>query len=138
MTDPGLIAKKLTRIEGFLADLGRIDPAGIEADVVVERFAEHTLQRAVQATIDVAAHIVADDRLGDAETNHALFYLLARHGWLPAPLVPTMHRMVGFRYLLVHGYDAVDVRIVRQTTERHAKDLLAFVAAIRAGLAARS
>jgi hypothetical protein len=30
-----------------------------------------------RAAVDVAAHIVADDRLGDVASNHALFDLIA-------------------------------------------------------------
>jgi len=39
--------------------------------------------------------------------------------------------MVGFRNILVHGYQAVDPSIVRDVVEHHLDDLLAFVAAIR-------
>lgn len=134
MTDAGLVAKKLARIETCLHDLQLVDPASVEGDLIRERFVEHTLQIAIQAAVDVASHIVADDRLGDATSNHALFDLLARSGWLSAEQVKTMHRMVGFRNVLVHEYDDVDVRIVRAVLERHTGDLQGFVDAIRSRL----
>jgi uncharacterized protein YutE (UPF0331/DUF86 family) len=136
MTDAGLVAKKLARIEGCLRDLDAVDPDVLATDVVQERFAEHTLQIAIQAAVDVAAHIVADARLGDAATNHALFDLLARNGWLDAAQVQVMHRMVGFRNVLVHGYDDVDLRVVADAVRHRRGDLQAFVDAIRARLAA--
>jgi uncharacterized protein YutE (UPF0331/DUF86 family) len=40
--------------------------------------------------------------------------------------------MVGFRNVLVHGYDDVDLAIVREILERRLDDLLAFVGTIRA------
>jgi hypothetical protein len=58
------------------------------------------------------------------------------HGWLPNALVPTLHRMVGFRNVLVHGYDDVDLGIVRGVAERHGVDLQGFVDAIRARVSA--
>lgn len=131
MTDAGLIAKRLARIETCLADLHLVDPGAIEHDVIRERFVEHTLQIAIQAAVDVAAHIVADDHLGDPTTNHGLFDLLHRHGWIPDTLLPALHRMVGFRNVLVHAYEDVDVRLVRRVVEFHTGDLLAFVAAMR-------
>lgn len=134
MTDRGLVAKKLARVETCLSDLKLVEPGSLAGDLVHERFAEHTLQIAIQASLDVAAHIVADDRLGDPGSNHELFDLLAKHGWLNSELVRQMHRMVGFRNVLVHQYDSVDVAIVRDILEHHTGDLQAFVDAIRARL----
>ena len=134
MTDHGLVAKKLARIEACLRDLSRVDPATIETNLVHERFVEHTLQMAIQAMVDVASHIVSDDRLGEPGNNHQLFDLIARDGWLRPEQVVTVHRMVGFRNVLVHEYETVDVRVVRRVVERQAGDLQAFVDAIRARL----
>ncbi len=39
--------------------------------------------------------------------------------------------MAGFRDVLVHGYETVDVAIVRDVLERHLGDLDAFVASMR-------
>lgn len=44
--------------------------------------------------------------------------------------------MAGFRNVLVHGYDTVDLAIVRDVLERRLDDLLAFVEAVRAVLRA--
>lgn len=131
MTDVGLVAKKLVRIETCLADLKRIDPANIETDVVTERFVEHTLQIAIQSVIDIASHIVADDHLGDPATNRDLFSLLHGAGWLDATQVQLLQRIVGFRNVLVHEYDAVDLRLVRLVAEEHTGDLQGFVDAVR-------
>jgi uncharacterized protein YutE (UPF0331/DUF86 family) len=43
-------------------------------------------------------------------------------------------RELGFRNLLVHGYEIVDVRIVVEIVEHRLDDLLGFVAAIRTRL----
>jgi uncharacterized protein YutE (UPF0331/DUF86 family) len=42
--------------------------------------------------------------------------------------------MVGFRNIVVHGYEVVDLDIVRDIVEHRLDDLLSFVAAIRARL----
>jgi uncharacterized protein YutE (UPF0331/DUF86 family) len=135
VTDLGLVAKKLARIEACLVDLARVDPTRIESDRREEYYAEHALQIAIQAAIDVAAHIVSDEKLGDPMSNHDLFDLLAKNGWLPPEQVRVLHRMAGFRNVIVHEYESVDVRLVRQVVERHRGDLQAFVDVIRAKLA---
>ena len=133
MTDPELVAKKLALIETCVRELQSLArPDVIRTDVREERFVEHTLQIAIQAALDVASHIVSDERLGEPETNRALFDLLARAGKLPAGLAATLRDMAGFRDVIVHGYQDVDLAVVEDVLRNHLGDLLAFVAAVRA------
>lgn len=132
MTDPELVAKKLAVIESCVQELrtlARLDL--LDRDVREQRFIQHTLQIAIQAAIDVASHIVSDERLGEPETNAELFDLLERSGWLTSEAGRTLRRMVGFRNIIVHGYQAVDLAIVRSIIEKHLEDLLDFVRTIR-------
>jgi len=132
VTDPALVAKKLAAIETAVTELRTLArPAAIEHDVREARFVEHTLQMAIQALLDVASHVVSDERLGEPRTNREMVAILARHGWLPSAHVPALARMIAFRNVLVHNYDTVDLAIVRDVVEHHLDDLLGFVAAIR-------
>ncbi len=136
MTDPDLIAKKLAQVETCIAELralARLDE--LTRDVKEERFVEHTLQIAIQAALDVASHIVSDERLGEPRTHRELFGLLVRPGILSRDLVEVLEGAAGFRNVLVHGYDDVDVGIVRDVVEHRLDDLLAFVASVRRWMA---
>jgi uncharacterized protein YutE (UPF0331/DUF86 family) len=95
----------------------------------------HTLQVAIQAALDVASHIMSDERLGEPRTNRDLFTFLARQGHLPGELADRLGRMAGFRNVLVHGYQDVDLAIVRDILVNRLDDLLGFVRAIRVRLA---
>jgi len=135
MTDVELVAKKLAYIETCvreLKDLAR--PELIATDVREERFVVHTLQIAIQAALDVASHIVSDDRLGEPENNRQLFELLVGNGWVPNTLADRLRAMAGFRNVLVHGYQSVDKALVREVVEHRLDDLLAYVEAIRSRL----
>jgi uncharacterized protein YutE (UPF0331/DUF86 family) len=135
VTDVDLVEKRLAHIERCVVELETlVRPEEITADLRAERFAEHTLQIAIQAAQDAASHIVSGERLGEPNTNRELFALLARAGWLTVPMATTMERMIGFRNLVVHGYLAVDPKIVRDVVEHRLGDLRAFVAEIRARL----
>lgn len=137
MTDPELVAKRLAIIETSVRDLRELaDLPAMESDIREARFVEHTLQIAIQAALDTASHIVSDDRLGEPRTNRELFDLLARAGWIPPALADTLRDMAGFRNILVHGYDTVDLSIVRDVVEHHLDDLLAFVKTVRGRLSA--
>lgn len=132
MTDAALAAKKLARIESCVSDLRRLARVeAIASDLREQRFVEHTLQIAIQAALDVASHIVSDRRLGEPRTNRELFDLLERDSWIDAPLAATLRNMAGFRKVLVHGYDDVDLAVVRDVLDHHLGDLEGFVAAVR-------
>jgi uncharacterized protein YutE (UPF0331/DUF86 family) len=81
--------------------------------------------------LDVASHIVSDQRLGEPETNRELFDLLVRGDRLPETLASSLRDMAGFRNVLVHGYQDVDLDIVEDVLAHHLNDLLAFVATVR-------
>jgi len=134
MTDPDLLAKRLALIETAVHELRTLArPDALFTDVREQRFVEHTLQIAIQAALDVASHIVSDRRLGEPRTNRELFDLLARDRWLEPALADSLRRMVGFRNVLVHGYDDVDLRVVDDVLRHHLDDLLALVRAVRTG-----
>lgn len=132
MTDPELVAKKLAAIETHVRELRtEADLSRLRDDVKEERFIAHTLQLAVQSALDVASQIVADGRLGEPETNQALFALLERHGWIEPDLGSRLRDMARFRNVLVHGYAEVDLGIVEEVVRHHLGDLERFVAAVR-------
>lgn len=135
MTDPELVEKKLAEIETYLREIRTLaDPSKIRSDVREERFVTKTLQLAIQAALDVASHIVSDERLGEPETNRQLFTLLSRSGWLAADLTERLRDMAGFRNVLVHGYVALDLDIVEEVLTSRLDDLADFVAEIRGRL----
>jgi uncharacterized protein YutE (UPF0331/DUF86 family) len=132
MTDRDLVAKKLARIVTCLHELRTLAAVHrIHDDVREERFVEHTLQIAIQSALDVASHIASDDRLGEPETNRALFQLLARAGVVSDDLAQRLAEMAGFRNVLVHGYDDVQIQIVEDVVLNHLGDLDEFVAAVK-------
>lgn len=132
MTDEGLVAKKLAFVETCVQELRTLArPELLDTDVRERRFVEHTLQIALQACQDVASHVASDERLGEARTNQELFELLSRAGWIGPELATRMRRAIGFRNVLVHGYTAVDVAVVRDVLQGGLDDLLAFAEAVR-------
>jgi uncharacterized protein YutE (UPF0331/DUF86 family) len=133
VTDSDLVAQKLAEVETYLHELrtlARLDR--LLTDLKEQRFVCHTLQLAVQAVLDVASHIVSDERLGEPANLRELFVLLAQAGWIEREQVPSLQKMAGFRNLLVHEYGRIDLGIVRDVVENRLEDLESFVAAVRA------
>ena len=65
---------------------------------------------------------------GIPQTSRDAFRLLVEAGELPADLGERMQRMVGFRNVAVHDYQAVSLPIVRAIVAGHLGDFEAFVA----------
>ena len=132
MTDRDLVAKKLARIVTCLHELRTLASVDrLREDVREERFVEHTLQIAIQSALDVASHIASDQRLGEPETNRALFQLLARADVISKDHAQRLAEMAGFRNVLVHGYDEVQIQVVEDVVRNHLGDLDEFVAAVK-------
>lgn len=135
MTDEELVAKKLAFIETCLRELRELGrPDRIALDLKERRFVEHTLQICIQAAFDVASHIASDERLGEPEANVGLFDLLVPAGWLSRETAGFLRLAVGFRNVLVHGYTAVDLHVVRAVLEQRLGDIEQFVSEVRAQL----
>jgi uncharacterized protein YutE (UPF0331/DUF86 family) len=84
------------------------------------------LQRACEAAIDLAMHLVRVRRLGIPQETRDAFSLLRDAGLLPAELTERMMRMVGFRNVAVHDYRQLELAIVKSIVTDHLDDFLAF------------
>jgi uncharacterized protein YutE (UPF0331/DUF86 family) len=84
------------------------------------------LQRAVQAAIDLAAHIVADEKLGLPESLKEHFVLLETAQIIPPSLCRRLQAMVGFRNIAIHDYDRLDLNILKALLQHHLVDLEEF------------
>ena len=70
--------------------------------------AERCLQLAIQAILDLGAHVIADRGLDRPGTYEEVVPELGRAGILPADLVERLSGIAGLRNILVHDYLAVD------------------------------
>ncbi len=88
------------------------------------------MQRAVQAAIDLATHVVATEGHGLAAAVAENFTLLEQQGVIDPQLALRLRKMVGFRTIAVHNYQALNLDIVEAIVTRHLGDLRAFSAVI--------
>lgn len=86
------------------------------------------LQRACEASIDAAMHLVRLNRLGIPTESREGFSLLVRAGLMASDLGEHLEAMVGFRNIAVHNYRELDLAIVRSILAHRLDDLRAFAA----------
>jgi len=111
LTDPVLVAKRLTKLREYvhLLRVSRERPQEeFLSDPFIHGCAERYLQLAIQVILDIANHIVADERLGLVEEYRDALRLLGENGFLSMKLARELLPMAGLRNLLVHDYLEVD------------------------------
>lgn len=130
MTDDVILNKAATieRCVKRVRDLYADDDANLFEDITRQDAIVLNLQRSCEAAIDLAMHLVRRRRLGVPQESREAFSLLAEAGALDPPLAATLARMVGFRNLAVHEYQALQMPIVRAIIREQLADLLEFAA----------
>ena len=88
------------------------------------------LQRAIEATIDIATHIVASEGLGIATTVRDNFELLKDAEVINERLMKKMQAMVAFRNISIHAYTLVDIDILKSILKNNLKDIDEFYTVI--------
>ncbi|MCL6632752.1 MAG: DUF86 domain-containing protein [Alicyclobacillus herbarius] len=84
------------------------------------------LQRACEASIDLAMHVVADQNLGLPQSSRQAFDILEQQGILSEELAVRLKSMGGFRNIAVHDYQRLSMEVVRSIISYHLDDFRAF------------
>lgn len=88
------------------------------------------LQRAIQSSIDLAAHIVADEGWGVPAELRENFDLLSENRVISDDLTSRLRKMVGFRNIAVHEYQAINVEILKSMLQHNLRDIEDFYVAV--------
>lgn len=86
------------------------------------------IERACQAAIDMAMHIVASGHLGMPQTSSGAFELLCSNKIINEKLFKSLKAMTGFRNIAIHEYQVMDNDILRFIVENGYKDFIVFCA----------
>jgi len=84
------------------------------------------IQRACEACIDLAIHLVSEKGLGIPQSSWEVFDILHKNDLLDEALAGIMMALVGFRNIAVHDYQQINLQIVRKIIDNHLDDLKEF------------
>lgn len=88
------------------------------------------IQRACEASIDAAMHIVRVEKLGIPQQSRDAFVMMQGADLLEEELASRMQKMVGFRNVAVHNYRALSLPVLRSVLDKHLGDFRGFSAQI--------
>jgi len=133
---PDVVLNKIQTIEKCLKRI-REEYVGFE-DSFEEDYTKQdsvilNLERASQASIDIATHIVKTKSLGLPNSSRELFTILMDAGMISEDICKQMQGMVGFRNIAVHDYQNLNIEIVVAIVQKHLGDFEEFVREVFSG-----
>lgn len=84
------------------------------------------LQRACEQVIDLANYTIKKKKLGLPKASRESFRLLADNKIIPHQLSEGLERMVGFRNVLVHEYQDLDIKLMLDVVDNHLDEFIDF------------
>ena len=134
MVEANIVSSRIHRIRecvGFLKKIAKLaDEETFLKDPFLTASAERYLQVAIQATLDICNHIVADLGLEAPSEYRQVPEILAREKLLPKRLSKRMTAMIGLRNILVHEYLRVDRRLIYEVLRNDLEDFATFIKAM--------
>jgi uncharacterized protein YutE (UPF0331/DUF86 family) len=99
---------------GFITDYTRQDAAILN------------IQRACEASLDMAQRVISVQGWGMSDSAKGLFVMLQQRGVIDAELSLSLSHMVGFRNIAVHDYEVLNIAIVEHIISKQLDDVLRF------------
>jgi uncharacterized protein YutE (UPF0331/DUF86 family) len=84
------------------------------------------IERACQAALDMATHIIRIEKLGTPQSHRDAFEKLEKNGIIKKELSDKLKSMVGFRNMAVHDYSSLNIDVVINIVKNNLKDLQEF------------
>ena len=102
------------------------NPSSFATDFTRQDAAILNVQRACEAALDMGQHLIRREHLGVPQGARDVFTLLAQGGWIDTTLADSLKRMVGFRNIAVHEYQALQLPITISIITQHLDDFLRY------------
>ncbi|MDE1998214.1 MAG: DUF86 domain-containing protein [Burkholderiales bacterium] len=88
------------------------------------------IQRACEAALDLAHHLIRRRRLGIPQSARDAFDMLATGGLIDAALANSMKKMIGYRNIAVHDYQSLLLPITENIIQQHLDEFLALTRSV--------
>ncbi len=134
MLDADIVYGKVAIIQRCLQrirDVTGLEPAALE-NIDKQDIFILNLQRAIQAALDLAAHVIAAGGFGLPRDLKEHFHILHLQGIMSGDLSIRLEHMAGFRNIVVHEYQAINLDILKNILSDRLQDLEVFYTAILA------
>lgn len=129
MSEIDIVLSKINVIKNCLMAIEKATLKEKDPDFQLSLY-ELNLQRAIQASIDLANVTIAKEGLGLPTTYRQSFEILYKHTVISKEACQKLCSMVGFRNISVHDYEEIKPAIVHAIVKNHLSDFEEFYAVI--------
>jgi len=138
LVDKALMGRKMAQMELYVSQVreySKISLALYRNDWKTQRIVERTLQILVELCIDMANHIISDQKMRFPAGYADAFKVLLENRVITRGLWSRMDKMAKFRNVVVHQYEKIDPAIVVSILQNNLDDFEKFRKAIAKFLA---
>jgi len=131
--DRRIVQEKLESLRRCVQRIEHKRPDTVEAlraDIDLQDILSLNLTRAVQVSVDLAAHLVSGLDVPAPNTMADTFRALAEANVLSEDAASRMVAAVGFRNVAVHAYQSIDWTVVHAICHNHLDDFRTFAETI--------
>ena len=125
-----IVLNKKESIERFIRQIKRYyamdSEVSFEKDYLKQDAIAINIQRACEQAIDLANYTIKVKKLGLPKESRESFNLLAQNNVISKDIANKLGRMIGFRNVLVHEYQSLDLQLMVDVIENHLDDLVCF------------
>lgn len=121
------IERSIKQVRSFYKNC---DKESFDTDYKTQDAISMNIQRSCEAAIDLANHVIKSNKLGLPANSRESFEILHSEEIIDDELLRSMKAAVGFRNILVHNYEKIEISILQNIIENHLDDLLEFSAII--------
>ncbi len=125
-----------SKIESLIRCINRIQEKTpknleiLEQDIDVQDIIAVNIERAVQISVDIASHILADYPVSTPKTMSSTFVALSEQKIIDKTLADNLAKSVGFRNIAVHSYQTINWDVVYQIITTDLEDFKQFIKAV--------
>ena len=95
-----------------------------------QKAVQKTLQEMIETCMDIGKHIIVDEGFAFPEDGRSIFTILYDNDVISKDLCLMMQNMVGFRNIIIHLYEKVDLEIVYGIYNKRLNDFDDFIVEI--------
>lgn len=130
MVKKEVLKKRLEKINVSLNKIKRYKGISLDEfleDDIIQDVVEYNLFIAVNMTVDIAVHIVVDNKLGSPNTMAEAFDILYNEKHITKDDMIAYKNMVAFRNILSHEYVKIDKQMVYDIMKNNLSDFETFI-----------
>lgn len=131
--DRDIVQTKLESLRRCVERIAGKSPSSVNElvhDLDLQDIIALNLQRAVQLSVDIASHLIAETDAIPPATMAENFEVLRNLQVIDPVLAERMAKAVGFRNIAVHSYQAINWSVVYQICRHHLDDFRQFAKAV--------